>query len=165
MLKFAKDGKIKYLNGWIYILNKKKHQPISDNIKDNVIKSITKHFEENKLILEKMESPLKAPYKTLPEIEIEIESRKNADKSAGSLSKDLLDYFFNRYKQLTGKEPIITSWARYNKQSKPFVEKYGIEKMKEAVELYFESEDNFIKNNGYPINIFLTDNTLQKLWK
>jgi len=79
--KFIKDKKILYKESWIYILNKTKHQPISNNIKDNVNISIIKQLEENKEILlnlkEKDKAPskgLKAPSLTLPEIEIEIKT-------------------------------------------------------------------------------------------
>lgn len=82
LAKFVKDKKIRYQDGWIYILNKKKHQPISDKIKDNVNISIKKYLQENKEILDKFESfneaPCKgveAPCQTLRQRELEVEQQ------------------------------------------------------------------------------------------
>lgn len=80
LLKFAKDNKIKYKNGWIYILNKNKHQPISNNLKDKINISIKSYFDEHKDILAKFKEkdkplvrPLQGPCKPLPQVEVEVE--------------------------------------------------------------------------------------------
>ncbi|MCK4782092.1 hypothetical protein KAS79_04210 [Candidatus Parcubacteria bacterium] len=89
LLKFIKDDKILYDNKWIFIINKIKHQPIGGNFKDNVQKSIKKHFEENKEILanlKKIIKPLTSPYKAPLEKEIEIETKKEIEIETKTLS-------------------------------------------------------------------------------
>jgi hypothetical protein len=83
LAKFEKDGKIRTYKDWIYIINKRKHQPISNNVRDNANISIENYFKENSEIYDKVNKPLEAtssPLKplqpkstTLSEIEIEIE--------------------------------------------------------------------------------------------
>ena len=82
LLKFAKDEKIFFLDGWVYIKNYKKHQPIGENVKDNANKSIKKHLEENSVILDKMQAHNKGVVSPLLDpsgIEIEIEREKEIE--------------------------------------------------------------------------------------
>jgi len=89
---------------------------------------------------------------------------KNTRQSTiASDSKKLLDYFFERYFKLSGKKPVMTTWAKYNKNAQRYIKTFGLEEMKNKVEKYFKSTDKFFSDNNYPIDIFLTDNVINKL--
>ena len=101
-----------------------------------------------------------------PEVAEEIEyiEEKNTWQSTiASDSKKLLDYFFERYFKLSGKKPVMTTWAKYNKNAQRYIKTFGLEEMKNKVEKYFKSTDKFFSDNNYPIDIFLTDNVINKL--
>lgn len=65
LIKFEKDGKILYKDGWILILNQIKHQSKQLNKKDNIFIAINNYFKENELILAKFGLKPEYPYKPL----------------------------------------------------------------------------------------------------
>lgn len=106
---------------------------------------------------------------THPPIEPDKKPKKKKETSPEEkqLHKDvveLIDCFQKLYKKSMGKELIMTSWARYIKQAKPFVKKLGLSRMKILCDAYFiQFEDKFIKQNAWSIGIFLTDNIINSL--
>ena len=83
LLKFAKNGKIKLLDGWIYVLNQKRHQPMSESARDKVNIGINNYLEENKEILAKFKGIKEAPCKTLEDPSITL--LKVKDKGKGKV--------------------------------------------------------------------------------
>ncbi len=120
LLKFVKDKKILYKNGWIYIINKSKHQPISQNVKDNVNISIKKYLTENKEILAKINkpltSPLQAPCQTLPEREVEVEVEVECEDEDEVLRAEPAEEIIpNLLKDKNKHIQIIGLWAKAKK--------------------------------------------------
>lgn len=90
--KFKNDKKIKLCDGWVFIINKIKHQPIGGSAKDRVNISIKNHFENHKEILEKMNKnkcPIDDPSMLQPQIEIESEIEIDTNVSNVETTKEL----------------------------------------------------------------------------
>ena len=77
----------------------------------------------------------------------------------------LLDYFKKQYvpKISGGDKPIMGNYGRWIKQSKSFLKDLGLKRMKELVDLYFDKDDKFLKENVWSINCFLTSHMINKL--
>lgn len=129
LTKFIQAGKIKYQDGWIYILNKKKHQPISDKMKDNVNISIKKYLLENKEILAKFESTFEDPSEvpedpsqTLRQIEVkqqqqleremELQTQSEVPSGPPSISSQVNQVLDVVYRKSGGSEVFGSPFAR-----------------------------------------------------
>ena len=123
LTKFVQDGKIRYQDGWVYILNKKKHQPVSDKMKDNVNISIKRYLSENKEILAKFDSSLEGslkglegPSDTLRQIEVKVKQQQQQEleqelelEVSPSQINEVLDIV---YKRTGGKEVFGNPFTR-----------------------------------------------------
>lgn len=77
--------------------------------------------------------------------------------------KELTDLYLELYKQFyPGNEPIV-NWVQCGKLAVPFIKKLGIEKMKELLRIYFNSNDKFYLKVGHSFNNFLTASTIHSL--
>lgn len=79
---------------------------------------------------------------------------------------ELIDFWRKKYEDSMGQKPIISAWARYIKQAKPFIKTLGLPRMKMLCEGYFATfDDKLFKSSGWSINVFLIDSTINKLQK
>jgi hypothetical protein len=79
-------------------------------------------------------------------------------------SQELIDYWKAKWQEGIGKEPSVTSWGRYIKQSKPLLKQFGLIRMKSLCDLYFSTfDDKFIESSNWSLNIFLMDSIINKL--
>jgi len=155
------------------------HDKDPQKIWNKIIKLV--HGENNEFQLETQEFQL-SPEVKLSEVKIRAshpqknpkekpDKKPNKKKEVSEVDKrlhkdvvELIDYFEKKYESSMGKKPIITSFVRYIKQSKPFVKKLGVNRMKMLCDAYFITfDDKFIKQNAWSIGIFLTDNIINSL--
>jgi hypothetical protein len=122
---FVGAKKILYGDGWVYILNKSKHQPVSNNAKDNVNLSIKRHLEQNKVILDKLKGFSEAPCKglklnkqPLPEVEIEVKVEQEDEVEVeheveeGATSSNINKVLDIVYRKSGGKEVFGNPFTR-----------------------------------------------------
>jgi hypothetical protein len=80
-------------------------------------------------------------------------------------SKELVDYWRTKWESGmgNGKKATVLSWARCIKTARVLLKIHGLERMKLLCDLFFITDDEFFKKNGYGINIFFMDSTINKL--
>jgi hypothetical protein len=59
--------------------------------------------------------------------------------------------------------PPIFNWGMATKMAKPHIKEFGLDKMKELLLIYLDSNDKFYKDNAYSITCFLSSAILHKL--
>lgn len=90
-------------------------------------------------------------------------SKSDKNKILGTQADEVLTYFFDEYLQIFKIKPTITNFGRFNKATQKYLKLYNLEKMKEFVDAYFSLTEKYYKDNGYSVNIFLTDNVITRL--
>lgn len=108
----------------------------------------------------------------LHRIDLKLESTNTVKKTKikddknnilGTQADEVLTYFFDEYLKVFKNKPVITNFGRFNKSTQKYLKLYNLEKMKEFVDSYFTLTDKYYKDNGYSINIFLTDHVITRL--
>ena len=94
---------------------------------------------------------------------MENKSSPTQDKQLNKDVTAIIDYYSTCYEGVFGSKPVITAWARYKKVAKPVVKQLGIEELKKRMDKYFITNDDWLKQNRWPLSTFFTDNTLNKL--
>ena len=75
----------------------------------------------------------------------------------------LFDYFTEQYLKKISDTPPIISWATSIKIGRPFIKVLGLEKMKLLIDRYLDKDNQYYKNVGWSLSVFLTDKTLNSL--
>lgn len=76
---------------------------------------------------------------------------------------ELFDFYKSKFNEgISDKSPIF-NWATCEKLSRPHIKKLGLERMKELVSAYLESDDQFYKKNGWDLQTFLTARIINAL--
>jgi hypothetical protein len=175
--RFSKDKRIFYIDGWIYIKNFAKHQAVNPKIEEGIKRSLgvipgeilakIKEYgiDYDRLCIDYELLKLKLKLKPKPKLKLTpTEGEQSSPPPLASEANTLLQFFFDRFTILTGGDkPVITTWAKHNKNAQRYIKTIGLKEMTRKVDLYFYSEDPFFKKNNYSLDVFLTDNTIHKL--
>lgn len=78
-------------------------------------------------------------------------------------TKELFDYFISEFGANISKEPPTFTWGRCEKTVKPYLKKFGLERMKMMITAYFGSNDKFYSKSGWSLQVFLMDTVLHSL--
>ena len=77
--------------------------------------------------------------------------------------KELFDYYLDQYqKKISNKKPLF-NWGACTKLVKPHLKTLGLQRLKELLDAYLNSNDKFYKDNAYSLSCFLSIKILHKL--
>jgi hypothetical protein len=110
------------------------------------------------------DSKYNAASAALPEVSLGAES--NAKATAPTIhhqTKELFDYYNDQFLKRISKEKPTFSWGRCEKQAKPFLNTFGLEKLKQMVDLYFDANNKFYRDSGWGLQVFLMDTVIHSL--
>ncbi len=105
------------------------HKPITNNHKPKLATSVAS--DEHILILDS-------------------ELKKNKSEPE---TKKLLNYFQQRHSEIF-ETPILINWGKDGSLAKKMIATFGIDSSLEMVNVFFETNDGFIKKTGYSFGVF-----------
>lgn len=125
---------------FLIITNWAKYQTLTYKGKNNIPDPI-----EN--TIKALNKPLIDPYEqsNITKVNISIEQ--------GKLAKEILDYFFNKYKEKHSKKYVFNA-GKDMKLLKTLLNTLTAEEIKHLVDKFFSSSDRFIKQAGHTIGVF-----------
>lgn len=147
--RFEEAGRVYYRDGYIIIKNFIKHQAVSEKskIKAGIEKILNELPDNIKIALEGISIPyegISIPY-----------SNTNSNSNTNENSKGLIDYYFKKFEEKFKVKPSI-SGGKDGALLKKLHETYGFEKVKQLIDLFFDSKDRFIVDSGYTIGVFFS---------
>ena|SRR3990167_9292805 len=106
------------------------------------------------------------PWVNRPNTKEITKERKKEDASLQEdlKSKEFLAHYFDRYKKRIGDKLPVHSERIILPKIEATAELFGgYEKLKELLEIYFDKDDKFYKENKWTLTCFLSENILNKL--
>lgn len=76
-----------------------------------------------------------------------------SESAAPSPVKIAIDYYYQKFRAKFGEKPVIDG-GKDGALMKKLVETFGETRLKELIDLFFEIDDEFIRNSGYTIGVF-----------
>lgn len=141
--KFVEDGKIKMYEDWILITNFKKHQPISENVKDKVNIAICNYLKENQEVFNKINKPLISPLQAPPiklkeKVKVKLKEKVNiADKISAPINE--VNLLLGEFQKIN---PLINFGNKTERLSCENLLKYKqFNEIKSILEFYKENKE------------------------
>lgn len=91
------------------------------------------------------------------------QKKPDKDVEAGKQAKQFLAFYNEKFVEMIADNKPIYNIPAAMKMAKTHIKNLGIDRLKELLIIYFNSEDDFIKKNCYSITNFLSAANLHKL--
>ncbi len=87
--------------------------------------------------------------------ENKVKTKCNNKNPANPATKTILSYYQAKFKATFNENPSV-NYAKDGALIKSLLSTYGEEKLKGLIDVFFESDDPFIKRSGYSVGVFKT---------